>query len=113
MVPFLTSPLALIALIGVPALIAIYLFQRRFKTLEVSSLILWDAVKQPSMGGRKRERLRLPLSFWLEALAVVLLAGVKCTRITIQCVRHGDSVCVVSELWWYTRFNKNDWRMGN
>ncbi|HYR27475.1 MAG TPA: BatA domain-containing protein, partial [Thermoanaerobaculia bacterium] len=74
MVPFLTSPLALIALIGVPALIAIYLFQRRFKTLEVSSLILWDAVKQPSMGGRKRERLHLPLPFWLEALAVVLLA---------------------------------------
>lgn len=74
MVPFLTSPLALIALIAVPALIAIYLFQRRFRTLEVSSLLLWDAVKQPSMGGRRRERLRLPLSFWLEALAVTLLA---------------------------------------
>jgi Aerotolerance regulator N-terminal len=74
MVPFLTSPLALVALIGVPVLVAIYLFQRRFRTLEVSSLLLWDAVKQPSMGGRRRERLRLPLSFWLEALAVVLLA---------------------------------------
>ena len=74
MVPFLTSPLALLALIGVPALIAIYWFQRRFKTLEVSSLILWDAVKQPSMGGRTRERLRLPLPFWLEALAIALLA---------------------------------------
>lgn len=74
MVPFLTSPLALIALIGVPALIAIYIFQRRFRTLEVSSLLLWESIKQPSMGGRKRERLRLPATFWLEALAVALLA---------------------------------------
>ena len=74
MVPFLTSPLALLALLGVPALIAIYLFQRRFKTLEVSSLLLWDAVKQPAMGGRRRERLRLPATFWLEALAIALLA---------------------------------------
>jgi Aerotolerance regulator N-terminal len=74
MVPFLTSPLALFALAAVPALVAIYLFQRRFRNLDVSSLVLWDAVRPPSGGGRRREPVRLPLTFWLEALAVVLLA---------------------------------------
>ncbi len=74
MVPFLTSPLALFALAGVPALIAIYLFQRRFRVREVSSLMLWDVIRQPASGGRKRERLQLPLTFWLEVLAVILLA---------------------------------------
>ncbi|HJQ37929.1 MAG TPA: BatA domain-containing protein [Thermoanaerobaculia bacterium] len=74
MVPFLTSPLALLALLGVPALIAIYLFQRRFRVREVSSLMLWDVIRQPASGGRKRERLQLPLTFWLEVLAVILLA---------------------------------------
>lgn len=74
MVPFLTSPLALFALVAVPALVAIYLFQRRFRDVEVSSLVLWDAVRPPSGGGRRREPLRLPLTFWLEAIAVVLLA---------------------------------------
>jgi hypothetical protein len=74
MSPILTSPLALLALLGVPALVAIYFFQRRFRTLEVSSILLWDAIRQPSMGGRRRERVRFPVSFWLEVLAVVLLA---------------------------------------
>lgn len=74
MVPFLTSPFALLALLAVPALVAIYLFQRRFRVREVSSLILWDAIRQPASGGRKRERLQLPLTFWLELLAIALLA---------------------------------------
>jgi hypothetical protein len=74
MVPFLTSPFALFALLAVPALVAIYLFQRRLRVREVSSLVLWDAIRQPAVGGRKRERLQLPLTFWLELLAIVLLA---------------------------------------
>jgi len=74
MVPFLTSPFALFALLAVPALVAIYLFQRRYRVRDVSSLVLWDAIRQPSIGGRTRERLQLPLTFWLEVLAVLLLA---------------------------------------
>ena len=74
MVPFLTSPFALFALLAVPALVAIYLFQRRFRVRDVSSLVLWAAIRQPSVGGRKRERLQLPLTFWLELLAIVLIA---------------------------------------
>ena len=74
MVPFLTSPFALFALLAVPALVTIYLFQRRFRVRDVSSLVLWAAIRQPSVGGRKRERLQLPLTFWLELLAIVLIA---------------------------------------
>ncbi|HVR39687.1 MAG TPA: BatA domain-containing protein, partial [Thermoanaerobaculia bacterium] len=70
----LTSAWPLIALLAIPALVAIYLFQRRFRARDVSSLMLWEAIRQPSMGGRTREPLRLPLTFWLELLAIVLLA---------------------------------------
>jgi hypothetical protein len=74
LLPFLTTPLALSAILAIPALVAIFPFPRRFRTRDVSSLVLWDAIRQPSAGGRTRERLRLPLPFWLEALASALLA---------------------------------------
>ncbi|HEX7832848.1 MAG TPA: VWA domain-containing protein, partial [Thermoanaerobaculia bacterium] len=70
----LSSVWALGALAAIPALVAIYLFQRRFRTREVSSLLLWDAIQQASMGGRTREPLRLPLAFWLELAAIALIA---------------------------------------
>lgn len=74
MTPLFTSAWALGALAAIPPLIAIYLYQRRFKTRDVSSLLLWDSIQQASMGGRTRERLRLPLAFWLELIAIALLA---------------------------------------
>lgn len=74
MIPMLTSFWALSALAAIPALVAIYLFQRRFRTRDVSSLLLWNAIRQTSAGGRTREPLRLPLAFWLEVLAIALLA---------------------------------------
>jgi aerotolerance regulator-like protein len=74
MMPMLSSVWALGALAAIPALVAIYLFQRRFRTREVSSLLLWDAIQQASMGGRTREPLRLPLAFWLELAAIALIA---------------------------------------
>jgi hypothetical protein len=56
------------------ALLAIYFFQRRHREREVSSLLLWAAVRPPSAGGRHREPPRLPLTFWLELLVLALLA---------------------------------------
>jgi aerotolerance regulator-like protein len=71
MIP-LTTPLALIGLLSVPILVAIYLFHRRPRTKRVSSLMLWATLKQPRSGGRQTEPPRFPLTFWLE-LAILLL----------------------------------------
>jgi len=74
MVP-LTAPWALLGgLAAAGALIAIYLYQRRYREREVSSLLLWAAIRSPASGGRTRERLRMPLTFWLELAALALLA---------------------------------------
>ncbi len=73
MIPFLTYPLALMALAAVPALAAIYLLRNRFRRRQVSSLVLWQFQVQSKAGGAKINRLQLPLLFFLELLALVLL----------------------------------------
>ena len=73
MIQFLTHPLALIALTTVPALAAIYLLRNRFRRRAVSSLVLWRFHIQAKSGGAKIHRLQLPLLFFLELLAIVLL----------------------------------------
>jgi len=73
MIPFLTYPLALIALATVPALAAIYLLRNRFRRRQVSSLVLWRFRVQAKSGGAKIHPLRLPLLFFLELLVLVLL----------------------------------------
>ena len=73
MLPFLTYPLALIALATVPALAAIYILRNRFRRRPVSSLVLWRFHVQSKSGGAKIHRLQLPLLFFLELLALVLL----------------------------------------
>ncbi len=82
----LTSLAALFGLVSIPLLAVIYLFHRRPQTRQVSSLMLWAALRRPASAGRKREFLRLPLTFWLEALALLLLvlaaAGPMLPRIT-------------------------------
>ena len=73
MIPFLTYPLALIALATVPALAAIYILRNRFRRRQVSSLLLWRFHVQSKSGGAKIHRLQLPLLFFLELLALTLL----------------------------------------
>lgn len=75
MIPFLTYPLALIALATVPALAAIYILRNRFRRRPVSSLVLWRFNIQSKSGGAKLHRLQLPLLFFLELLALVLLVA--------------------------------------
>src|SRR5581483_5094510 len=60
-------------LITIPILAVIYLFHRRPRVRQVSSLMLWSLLERPATGGTKREFLRLPLTFWLEAAALLLL----------------------------------------
>lgn len=73
MIPFLTYPLALIALASLPALTAIYILRNRFRRRQVSSLMLWQFRIQSKEGGSRIHRLQLPLLFFLELLALLLL----------------------------------------
>jgi hypothetical protein len=72
--PVFTFPLALIALLAVPALIAIYWLRNQARERRVSSLLLWLDEKQMWEGGRRIHRLQTPLLFFLELLALILLA---------------------------------------
>jgi hypothetical protein len=73
MIPFLTYPLALIAMASLPALAAIYILRHKFRRRQVSSLLLWRFRVQSKEGGAKVHRLQLPLLFFLELLALMLL----------------------------------------
>lgn len=68
------NPLGLLALLAVPAVVALHLYRRRFEPRVVSALFLWGADERAPVAGRKREPLRTSLSFWCELLAVLLLA---------------------------------------
>jgi hypothetical protein len=73
MIPFLAYPLALLALVSLPALAAIYILRNRFRRRQVSSLVLWRFHVQAKEGGAKVHRPHLPLLFFLELLALALL----------------------------------------
>lgn len=69
----LANPWGLLALLGVPALLAIHLLQRRSVVVPVSTLFLLESLKRESEGGRRVERLRASLPLWLQLLGVLLL----------------------------------------
>jgi hypothetical protein len=71
--PVFTTPLALVGLASVPALVAIYYFRTRSRPHPVSSLLLWADARVAPEGGRRIDRRLLPLPFWLELLAIALL----------------------------------------
>jgi hypothetical protein len=73
MIPFLTYPLALVALAALPALAAIYFLRNRYRRRTVSSLMLWRVPARIREGGAKVDRLQLPLIFFLELLILLLL----------------------------------------
>lgn len=68
-----TTPLGLLALLGVPAVILLHLFQRRFQPRVVSALFLWPDRDQSSPSGRRVQRLVRTPSFWCELTAALLL----------------------------------------
>jgi hypothetical protein len=73
MLPLFLYPLAFFGLLGVPALVAIYLLRNRFQRHVVSSLMLWIDTREAREGGRKWRHLHTPLLFLLELLAILLL----------------------------------------
>ncbi len=71
--PVFSAPLAFIGLVSLPALAAIYFLHTRSRLHPVSSLLLWTDARIAPDGGRRVDRVRLPLVFWLELLVLLLL----------------------------------------
>ncbi len=72
--PVFTFPLAFLALLAVPLLLAIYWLRNRAKERQVSSLLFWLDEKQRWDGGQQLHKLQTPLLFFLELLVILLLA---------------------------------------
>lgn len=69
-----SSPLGLLALLAVPAVVALHLLRRRFQPRVVSALFLWAEADRDPAEGRRWEKLRASVSLLLECLAAALLA---------------------------------------
>ena len=68
------TPLGLLALLAIPAIVAIHLFRRRFPVRPVAGLFLWQIMRQTPEGGGKIARLPITTSLILECLAALTLA---------------------------------------
>jgi hypothetical protein len=73
MIPLLTYPLALLAALSVPTLVAIYFFRNRFRRSFVAGLFLWDSALRAREGGTVIRRMRGSWLFALELLALLAL----------------------------------------
>lgn len=69
-----TNPIGLLALLAIPAILAIHLFRRRFEPRVVSAVFLWRDHEGVPAAGRTRERLHSTASLWMELAAALLLA---------------------------------------
>ena len=69
-----TAPLGLLALLAVPAVIALHRFRRVLRERRVAGLFLWTGDRLVADAGRTRTRLLRTPSLWLECLAAVVLA---------------------------------------
>jgi hypothetical protein len=72
----LGNPWGLLALLGLPAVLAIHMLQRKPRRQRSSTLFLLAAAAPKNSGGPTLDRLRRSLSLWLNLLAVLLLSAV-------------------------------------
>lgn len=74
-----TNPIALLALLGIPAVIAIHFLQRRSQRVVSTTLFLLQQMRRESETGNRIDRLRVSIPFWMQLLMVLiftwLLAG--------------------------------------
>jgi Ca-activated chloride channel homolog len=68
------TPLGLLALLAIPAIVAIHLFRRRFPPQPISGLFLWQIAPHTPEGGGKINKLPITASLLLECLAALALA---------------------------------------
>ena len=68
------APLGLLALLAIPAIVAIHLLRRRFPVRPIAGLFLWQAAHDVPDGGRRIDKLPWTISLLLECLAALALA---------------------------------------
>jgi len=71
-------PWALLGLVGLPALAAIYFLRNRSRRIPVSSLMLWADLTRPRQGGRRVQRIQAPWLLLLELAVLTLLVLAAC-----------------------------------
>ena len=69
-----TAPLGFLALLAIPAIVAIHMFRRRFPVRPVAGLFLWQMAHRTPEGGGKIAKLPITTSLLLECLAALALA---------------------------------------
>jgi Aerotolerance regulator N-terminal len=69
----LANPLGLLALLGIPAVLAIHFLQRKAVELPISTLFLLERTQRDAVEGRRLERLIPSVPLWMQLLAVMLL----------------------------------------
>lgn len=74
--PVFSNPLGLLALLGIPAVLAIHLLQRRAVEVPVATMFLLERVMREPSVGRRFDRLLPSLPLFLQLLAVVVTAWV-------------------------------------
>lgn len=72
----LGNPWGLLALLGIPAVLAIHLLQRRARIIPISTLFLLEQLQRESQGGRRVEKLRASVPLWLQLLGVLVLTWI-------------------------------------
>lgn len=70
----LANPLGLLALLGIPAVLAIHFLQRKAVAIPVSTLFLLERTQRDAASGRTLERIIPSISLWMQLLAVLLLS---------------------------------------
>ena len=95
----LAWPWGLLALGAVPVLVALYFLRRRSVRRPVSSLLLWREESRRPARGRRVDRLKTPLRFWLELLALLLLATAAAGPLVLRESRARPLVVVLDDSW--------------
>ena len=70
----LANPLGLLALLGIPAVLAIHFLQRKAIELPISTLFLLERTHRDAASGRRLERIIPSIPLWMQLLGVLLLA---------------------------------------
>ena len=67
------NPLGLLALLGIPAVLAIHFLQRKSVSLPISTLFLLDRTQREATSGRRFEKLIPSVPLWMQILGILLL----------------------------------------
>ncbi|MGE9269571.1 MAG: BatA domain-containing protein [Verrucomicrobiales bacterium] len=70
------NPLGLLALLGIPVVLAIHFLQRQAKVLPVSTLFLLEKTQRESASGRQFDRLMNSIPLWMQLLGVAILSWI-------------------------------------